>query len=267
MLKDRILTALAFGLALVAIVLWLPPLATVLLMALTVLVGGWEWSGFLRAGSPLARAAFIVALAALMALLWWASGARGGLRAILLAASLWWLVALAWVALVPRNVTPWSAALAGLLALAPAWLALARLRLEHPRGAEWTLFALALVWAADTGAFFAGRHFGRRRLAPRVSPGKTWEGVIGGMALALLLAGAGALWFGMGTAAFVAVCVAAAALSIVGDLTESMLKRYAGLKDSGSIFPGHGGVMDRIDSVSAAAPLFVLGLFALEGLS
>ena len=124
---------------------------------------------------------------------------------------------------------------------------------------------VALVWAADIGAYFAGRTFGRLKLAPRVSPSKTWEGVLGGLALSAAVAFFGAYWFGLDRTAFVSMCLAVVLLSIVGDLTESMFKRYAGLKDSGSIFPGHGGVLDRIDSVTAAAPAFLLGLRWLEG--
>lgn len=266
MLRQRITTALLLGFALLAVILWLPPFAAVALLTLAVLAGGWEWSAFLLVRSRLVRAGYVAVLAAAMAALWWIGEPMQVLRATSLAAAFWWLCALAWIALAPRRVGAWSAALAGLLALAPAWLALTRLRIDHARGAEWLLFALALVWAADTGAFAAGRRFGRVRLAPRVSPGKTWEGVFGGLALALVVAVAGAMWFAMPLAPFMGVCLAAAAISVVGDLTESMLKRHAGLKDSGSIFPGHGGMLDRIDSVTAAAPVFTLGLYALESL-
>jgi phosphatidate cytidylyltransferase len=127
------------------------------------------------------------------------------------------------------------------------------------------LFTLALVWAADTGAFFSGRWLGRVPLAPRVSPKKTWEGVIGGVILSGCVAWFASHWLPVGDAwPFVMTCVAVAALSIVGDLTESMLKRAAGLKDSGSLFPGHGGMLDRIDSVTAAAPALVFALLGLK---
>ena len=126
------------------------------------------------------------------------------------------------------------------------------------------LFLLLLVWAADTGAFFVGRRFGRIRLAPQVSPSKTWEGVLGGLAAAVAVAALGASWFNLRHVAFLSLCLAVVLISIVGDLTESMFKRYAGVKDSGSIFPGHGGVLDRIDSITAAAPTFLLGLRWME---
>ena len=176
---------------------------------------------------------------------------------------LWWLVALGWILLAPRRATGWSASLAGMLALVPAWLALARLRVDLPRGAEWMLFAFVLVWMADIGGYFFGRRFGRTRLAPNVSPGKTWEGVLGGFVLSTVVAIAASFWFDLTLARFLVLCLAVVAFSVVGDLTESLLKRYAGVKDSGAIFPGHGGVMDRIDSVTAAAPVLYFGLTTL----
>jgi phosphatidate cytidylyltransferase len=265
-LKNRIVTALVLAIALLAVVVWLPPAATIVLLAAAILAGAWEWSAFLRASSTDLRVGFVTLLAATLAATWFAIDTRADLRSLLLVAAAWWCFALGWLMLAPRRIAPWSVGLAGVLALVPMGVALADLRLKHPRGAEWTLFALALVWAADTGAFFAGRRFGRVRLAPQVSPGKSWEGVCGGMLLALACAWAGAEWFELPVVPFVAVCLGAAAFSVVGDLTESMMKRHAGLKDSGRIFPGHGGVLDRLDSVTAAAPLFVLGLYALEGM-
>ena len=117
-----------------------------------------------------------------------------------------------------------------------------------------------IVWAADVGAYFAGSKFGRVKLAPSISPGKTWEGVIGGLAVVVLLSLAWSSYRDMQLAVLLPFCLSVGALSIVGDLTVSMFKRTAGVKDSGKLFPGHGGVMDRIDSVAAAAPLFALGL-------
>jgi phosphatidate cytidylyltransferase len=130
------------------------------------------------------------------------------------------------------------------------------------------LFTLALVWAADTGAFFAGRWLGRVPLAPRVSPKKTWEGALGGVCASAIVAWAAATWWlSVDVWPFVFTCIAVAALSIVGDLTESMLKRSSGLKDSGSLFPGHGGMLDRIDSVTAAAPALVFALISMKVIS
>jgi phosphatidate cytidylyltransferase len=186
-------------------------------------------------------------------------------RVVMIVAMVWWFIAFLWVSLAPTRVRPVSAALAGLLALVPCWLALVHITFAT-QNTHWVLFTLALVWAADTGAFFAGRWLGRVPLAPRVSPKKTWEGVIGGVLLSGFVAWVAAHWLLPVNHPwpFVMVCVAVAALSIVGDLTESMLKRAAGLKDSGSLFPGHGGMLDRIDSVTAAAPALVFALLGLK---
>jgi phosphatidate cytidylyltransferase len=173
------------------------------------------------------------------------------------AALLWWVFALIWVAIAPARVNRVTAAGAGLLVLVPAWLALARL---HAAGPQLLLFLILLVGAADVGAYFAGRRFGHNTLAPRVSPGKTWEGVLGGLVAAALLAAVGVWWFKVDAPRFLALCVVVVVASIIGDLTESLFKRHAGLKDSGRLLPGHGGLLDRVDSVTAAAPVFLIGL-------
>jgi phosphatidate cytidylyltransferase len=228
-----------------------------------VLLGAWEWSGFLRLPNAALRAAYVLLIAVLMFAAWSVSVTAGARNFVMQLALAWWCVALLWVMLAPRRVAGWSAALAGVLALVPAWLALMRLRVGLPDGAQWVLFALLLVWVADIGAFFCGRLLGRVRLAPQVSPAKTWEGVVGGMLLSALCALAGAAWFHLPALTFLLLCLTAVAFSVVGDLTESLLKRFAGVKDSGTLFPGHGGVMDRIDSLTAAAPVLFIGLALL----
>ncbi len=263
MLRTRILTAAVLIGLLLAVVLWLPPIWTVLALSAIVLAGAWEWSGFLRSPSTSVRLVYVVAVAALLPLSWMFTATLEGTAVVLSIAVLWWIVALLWVVFAPRRAARWSAALAGLLALVPAWVALSRLRLDVPRGGEWMLFILILVWVADIAAFFVGRRFGRMRLAPEVSPGKTWEGALGGAAVSVLVAIAGSGWFGITPVIFVPLCLIAVAFSVVGDLTESLLKRFAGMKDSGTLFPGHGGVMDRIDSVTGAAPVLFFGLVAL----
>lgn len=262
-LRKRILTAVVLAALLLAILLWLPQWVTVAVWTLLVLFGAWEWSAFLLLATPGSRLAYVALVAALLWLSWRVSATPAGRNLVLIGAVLWWLLALVWIVLAPRRVAPWSAAAAGLLALVPAWLALVRLRLAQPYGAQWALFALLLVWVADIGAFFCGRQFGRVRLAPEVSPGKTWEGVLGGFAVSALVAVAGSQWFHVSLTVFLPLCLAAVGFSIVGDLTESLLKRFAGMKDSGSIFPGHGGVMDRMDSLTGAAPVLLLGLTLL----
>jgi phosphatidate cytidylyltransferase len=262
-LRTRILTAAVLVALLLVVILWLPPIATVVALTAVVLAGAWEWSGFLRAVSAGVRLLYVATVGALLPLCWMTTATLAGTAAVLSVAVLWWIAALLWVVLAPRRAARWSAALAGMLALVPAWVALLRLRLDVPRGGEWMLFILILVWVADIAAFFVGRRFGRMRLAPEVSPGKTWEGALGGAAVSTLVAVAGSRWFGITPVIFVPLCWVAVAFSVVGDLTESLLKRFAGMKDSGTLFPGHGGVMDRIDSVTGAAPVLFFGLVAL----
>lgn len=262
-LRKRIMTAVVLGGTALIVLFVLPQVWTVVLLTGWLLIGAWEWSAFLRVRSVLTRYAYVALVAVLLAGAFVISATPQGREAVLATGVLWWLGALAWIVFAPRYVSTWSAALAGVLALVPAWLALVRLRLDPPDGAEWVLFALILVWVADIGAFFFGKRFGRVRLAPHISPGKTWEGVAGGVAVSVIVAIAGSLWFHVPLHRFLPLCLAVVAFSIVGDLTESLLKRFAGIKDSGTLLPGHGGVMDRIDSVTGAAPVLLLGLTIL----
>ena len=259
-LRKRIITAAILIALLLVVLLALPSLATVILLTVAVLIGAWEWSGFLKGPGLAMRVGYVLLVALLLPLAWRLAASRTGLEWLLRAALLWWLAALGWIVLAPHRVRTWSAALAGLCALVPAWIALVSMRLDSGRGAQWVLFVLILVWFADIGAYFVGRQFGRRHLAPEVSPGKTWEGALGGLVASVPVAVIGGFWFHVPLGAFLGVCLAAVAFSIVGDLTESLLKRFAGIKDSGTLFPGHGGIMDRIDSLTGAAPVLLLGL-------
>jgi phosphatidate cytidylyltransferase len=262
-LRTRVITAAVLIALLLVVLLWLPPFATMIAMTVVVLAGAWEWSAFLRLPSVPGRIAYVLAIAACLPVLWQLTLAAPARLMVLVVALIWWVVALLWVVFAPRRAAAWSAGCAGILALAPAWVAMVRLRVDVPHGEQWVLFSLCLVWAADVGAYFAGRSFGRVKLAPQVSPGKTWEGVLGGMALAALVALWGSRWFAVPMLQLLPLCLVVVAFSIVGDLTESLLKRFAGLKDSGTLFPGHGGVMDRIDSVTSAMPILLLGLVVL----
>ena len=258
-MRSRLLTAFGLALFTIAVLLFAAPLFTAALFGAALLVGGWEWSAFLalRGGG---RLLYVLALALLAGLAHQYTAATAAFVALMCLALAWWLVALVWILFAPAQGSRAVAGLAGMLVLVPAWVALVRIDARWPHGPQWTLFVLGLAFAADTGAFFAGRRLGRRRLAPQVSPNKTWEGVFGGMVLALALGVIANAWFRLPWQAFVPLCLVAAALSVIGDLTESMLKRHVQLKDSGRLFPGHGGVLDRIDSVTAAAPVLALGL-------
>jgi phosphatidate cytidylyltransferase len=262
MLRNRLLTALALTALMVTAILFSPPSITAAILGLMLLIGAWEWSAFLALATPW-RLLYLLLLAALAILGWRCTQQLAHFRLMLQLGIAWWLVALLWIVYAPERVGRAAAALAGALALLPTYIALVRIDALWDNGAQWTLFILALAFAADTGAYFAGRQFGRLYLAPRVSPNKTWEGVIGGILFALVFAIAGAWWFALPALSFLPLCVAAAAFSVIGDLTESLLKRHVHLKDSGRLFPGHGGALDRIDSVTAATPVMALGLIWL----
>lgn len=258
MLRQRIITALLMAPVALFVILWLPHEVTAVVFALLVLAGAWEWSAFPVFTHRYARWLYVVFVMTCIAMLWFGGAGRPQtLDAVLLAACAWWVAALVWTVFFPSHVSRWSAAVAGVLVLVPAWAALVTLHNLAPR---LVLFLILLVVAADVGAYFGGRQFGRHKLAPRVSPGKTWEGVAGGMVAAALMAVIGGYWFNVQPVVFALLCTVVVAASVVGDLTESLFKRHAGLKDSGSLLPGHGGVLDRVDSVTAAAPVFLLGL-------
>ncbi len=240
-----------------------------MLLALFMLFAAWEWAAIAGLERPAARASYVGALALL---------GCGGVLALLrlpamptavgALALLWWLWAL--IDLARAGAAPRGAyrSLAGRLAggavvLVPAWLASVSLHADDPRSPALVLYLFSLVWVADTGAYFVGRKWGRSKLAPTVSPGKTIEGLIGalGAVVALSYFCGRMVWQLSGRAllTWIAVALATLAFSVIGDLVESKLKRLAGVKDSGTWLPGHGGVLDRIDALTAAAPIFLLG--------
>ena len=257
----RVITAVVLLAVLVVVFFKLPKSAAAGLLGAFVLMAAWEWSGFLRVEQIPRRAAYVALILVLMALSLWLFPKWMPLWPLLSISLLWWAVAFLWVLRYPTPIGTAGGALAGVLVLIPAWASLLTLLRNDQHGPEYVLFVLAIVWAADIGAYFVGRRFGRVKLAPRVSPGKTWEGALGGV-----IAAAGAAWVGarlleLPVVFLVPVGLSVAAISIVGDLTVSMFKRSSGLKDSGYLFPGHGGVLDRVDGVTAAVPLFTLEVF------
>ncbi|MGQ4878402.1 phosphatidate cytidylyltransferase [Billgrantia sp. LNSP4103-1] len=260
MLRQRIITAA-----------WLAPLMLACLFGLTggafaaftgvvVLLAAWEWTNLAGVTRASRRLALVAGLAVLMVALW-AFGAALAIWPLWLAV-VGWVVNLYWVVRYPAGREQWQSIAVrlamGLWVLVPAWVGFNVLR---DIGSIWLLFVLLLVWGADIGAYFCGRAWGKRKLAPAVSPGKSWEGVLGGAAVTLLLALLFAAWQGLGMAGglgLVVVTVVVTLVSVLGDLLESMLKRFRGIKDSSNLLPGHGGVLDRIDSLTAAVPLFAL---------
>jgi phosphatidate cytidylyltransferase len=260
MLAQRVMTAIGLVAVLAVVLLLLPPMYAVVALAVMILAGAWEWAALTGLESTAARIAFTGACALVMGALWWfAANGLDRFESILIVTMLGWIPLFGWILLAPRHGHRGFAVIAGLWALAPTWLALARLYLQADHGRELVVFALVLAWAADIGAYFAGRYFGRLRLAPFVSPNKTWEGVLGGLFAGSLVALAGTAWFELPPLGFLSLCIAAVLVSVVGDLVESMFKRQRGMKDSGSILPGHGGVLDRIDSLTSSVPLLALG--------
>lgn len=269
MLKQRIITALILApLALWGIWALSSPIFAAAI-GVIFLLGAWEWTRLSGLHKRPGRALYVMILLALMGGIYsllqqqenWAS-------VILLLALMWWTMALMTVLGYPQSSGMWrSAALRGVaggLILLPSWAAMLLLHREF--GPGYVILLMMLIWGADTGAYFAGRAFGRHKLAPKVSPGKTWEGVLGGMLLALAVAAVATIWLepAGGLLSFLILVVVTVAVSVLGDLVESLFKRIVDLKDSGGLLPGHGGVMDRIDSLTAAAPLFTLGLLWLS---
>ena len=265
-MKQRILTALILTPIAIAIILLSPTALFAAIVGLAFLLAAWEWTRLVGIVGVAARAAYVAVAGALMALLWLDRG--GESWTITMAVGLaWWLASLAWLRhfSFAASPTPRNRALklaVGFAVVIPAWVALVEIHGTPPHGQWWTLFALVLVWAADTFAYFTGSRFGRVKLAPRISPGKTIEGAWGALIGGALVAVAGGWWLGerdLALALLVGVGVLTIVFSIVGDLFESLLKRQANVKDSGTLFPGHGGLLDRLDSILAALPVFVVG--------
>ncbi|ABC31922.1 CDP-diglyceride synthetase [Hahella chejuensis KCTC 2396] len=271
MLKQRIITALILLPLFLAGVALTDVFGFSLFIGAIVTLAAWEWAQICGLTSQASRASY-AAMAAVVLL------ACSHLPAILVLsiALIWWIGALVIVLTYPASQAFWTPPMtrvvAGLLILVPAWKALVAIRggvfvLEPGFDTKWViLYIFLIVWFADIGAYFAGKTFGKNKLAPHVSPGKSWEGAVGGMLavsilpfamnsfLALTLPQLVVLWM---------MTLSAAVFSVVGDLIESLGKRFVGLKDSSQILPGHGGIFDRIDSVTAAAPVFLaLAIFS-----
>jgi phosphatidate cytidylyltransferase len=266
MLRTRVITGCILGALLLLGLFLLPAFWAVLAFGAVFTLGAWEFSAFGLLRGVVARGAYTAAIALVLFASWRWTEQSSHLLALLSAACVWWVIAFFWLSLAPARHRPVITLICGLAVLAPAFVALARMQISLPgfasgHGPAIVLWLVLMVCAADIGAYSAGRAFGRHKLAPRVSPGKTWEGALGGLAMVALVAGCGAVYFGLSPGTMVAFGCCVGVFSIIGDLTESMFKRAASLKDSGTLLPGHGGLLDRIDSVTAAAPLYALGLF------
>jgi len=272
-LKQRLLTALVLIPLVVWAVLELSTAVLGLILALFVLLGSWEWARLIGLQTTLARLSYVTFIAMLLYLSkFLLATSENFIFAALVVAGLWWLIGTVWVfryrgetGLKPIDTQ--FGLFVGVIVLIPTWLAMTYIHAFSENGPAMLLFVMVLIWAADSGAYFAGRKFGKHKLAPQVSPGKTIEGVVGGLLAAALFSLIGATSFDLpvlGGISFVVLSVIVVLLSVIGDLFESLFKRRAGVKDSGQLLPGHGGVLDRIDSLTAAAPIFALALAVFE---
>lgn len=281
MLKQRILTS-AVLIPLAFLLVFYTPLAQFSFIAgLLVLLGAWEWSAFMGLSAKRSRMGYTGLVAILLAALhlhwpietlWLPSGSlTADANYIFTLSFAWWIVATILVVKYPRMSSAWSEGIvlrgvAGLLTLVPLWLALNTLRSahfaeQHLYGSTLIMVVLGIVWSADIGAYFSGKNFGKRKLMPKVSPNKTIEGLLGGLATAVIFVVVFCYCADVPQAnwlVYAVLTVFIALFSAIGDLLESMFKRQVGLKDSGSCLPGHGGILDRIDSLTAAAPIFTL---------
>ncbi|NJD06439.1 MAG: phosphatidate cytidylyltransferase [Methylococcaceae bacterium] len=268
MLKNRVITALVLAPLIVAGILLLPPMWYAVVWGLVFAVATWEWSGLCGLEKVPERAGLVLVMSGLMITgPQWADYVLDWLSWPVVA---WWFILSLLFRRMPGKLLQLRYPLAvkilvGVLVLITSWIHLVWLRVNF--GANQVLYLLLLIWAADISAYFAGKRWGLTKLTPEISPGKTAEGLYGALFASMLFAAAVALYNGMTVVSgldFVLLSVVTVVISVVGDLFESLVKRIRGVKDSGAILPGHGGLLDRIDSVLAAAPVFYLGSFILE---
>ena len=268
MSKQRIVTTLVLTPLTVAAILFLKTPYVAAIAAAMFLLGLWEWSRLVGIESRPWRGIYLLANIAIMTGLLWK--ALPLFNAICLVGVIWWLTATLWLARpdTGRDGGWWTRTIklaAGTLSIVPAWCALVLLHhgdpslaQGNPHGPGWALLALVMVWAADSCAYVVGVKFGKRKLIPHISPGKTWMGLWGGLAGAVAVGLIGARLVGVSDARMLDMAELAlltGVASVIGDLFESLMKRHSGMKDSGTLIPGHGGVLDRIDSLLAALPV------------
>ncbi len=259
MLKQRIITALVLLPFALGGFFLLDGGWFALFIGAVVSLGGWEWARLAGFAAQVQRVAYAALVAVLLLALYLLPALAPW---VLLVGVVWWGLATLLVLGYPGSSRYWEGPAIrlsiGLLILLPAWQGLVLFK-QWPEANWLILTVMVLVWGADIGAYFSGRRFGKRKLAPRVSPGKSWEGVFGGLLATLLICLLVGLYRGWSTLDLLLALVGTAVVvlvSVVGDLTESMFKRQVGVKDSSNLLPGHGGVLDRIDSLTAAIPLF-----------
>ena len=265
MLKQRIITALILLPLVLGAIFYLSSPWFALAIAIPVALGAWEWANIMGIEDSRARMPYVGGILAALLLVYWFD-----LSVVLFASCLWWALAVWLVKSYPKEVERWQSqtrlGAIGVLVLVPAWWSLVLIQ-DQENGHWWLLYVMLLVWGADTGAYFVGRKFGKHKLAPAVSPGKSREGLWGGIAvtavIALVVAFTTSAARQVGIVPFLIISLVAVVGSVYGDLAESMFKRHRGIKDSSQLLPGHGGILDRIDSITAAVPLFASGMVLL----
>ncbi len=268
MLKTRILTALILLPIIILCIYFLSPLYYAIALAVIMALGAWEWSKFLALKSLLFRFYYVLTILIGIFLVTWLPATI--FLSIGIAMFLWSMLAI--VAYQTKSTSlgfqfPELRIVMGMLVLIPCWVGFVALRDYPGLGPSWVLMALLISWAADTGGYFAGRFWGRRPLASKVSPKKTLAGLAGSVALGMVIAITGGYFITSSWREwllFWLVALVTILFAIIGDLTVSLLKRHAGLKDSSQIIPGHGGILDRVDSIAAAIVVFALGVILLK---
>ncbi|MCZ6526560.1 MAG: phosphatidate cytidylyltransferase [Gammaproteobacteria bacterium] len=274
MLKQRLITAAVLIPLVMIAVIMLDALLLAGLFAVFICLAAWEWAAMCGYKAATSRVLYVALMMVCLSACYLFKDTH--LSAIIIVAALiWWPCAMLLVISYKQDTilaldSRILKAGIGVLVLVPAWLSLMLLHAAEPDGVFYVIFLLTLIWSADTVAYFSGRRWGKHKLSSVVSPAKSWEGVIGALivtGLLSLLVAVSTNMQGIEILIFLAICLITALASVLGDLFESMIKRYGNLKDSGSLLPGHGGVMDRLDSLTAASPVFLAGLWLLKALS
>jgi phosphatidate cytidylyltransferase len=266
--KQRLITALILAPLMVGGIFFFPIVHFAYFMGFIVTVAAWEWANLSGYSSPLVRIAYAGIVAATTFVTAYFMARHAELAYLILAVgTFWWLVACLLIIQYPNKVALWQAkpvrAVLGLLVLIPMWVGFMTLKSQE-HSSLIIVYVMLLIWGADTGAYFAGKTWGNKKLAPNVSPGKSWAGFWGGLATTGLIAIVFSLcvhqWLRPITqtdfSLLAVITFITAIISVMGDLLESMMKRHRGIKDSSQLLPGHGGVLDRIDSMASAVPVF-----------
>lgn len=270
MLKQRILTASVLAALVVAVVIYLPTYMLAWVFSVMICMAAWEWCACIGIEEYVYRAIY-VAVVLLGSMACWYLLDDAWFFWVVVGGSVWWHVAILLIICYQRNASIHLSsmplkALIGVLVLVPCWFSLLLIH-DNIFGTERLLFLFLLIWLGDSAAYFAGKKFGRKCLARNISPGKSWEGVYAALLMSFVC-GCGYVVYAdlqfVEATFFVLMAVLIMIFSIFGDLLESVFKRMSGIKDSGYILPGHGGVLDRIDSLTAAAPLFCVGLWLMD---